>query len=48
MKIKEIDFCPECGIGLNRPEINLGFCQNCKANWEPEEVEDEFFDDDEV
>lgn len=30
------DFCPECGIGLNSREINMGFCQNCKAHWKTE------------
>lgn len=31
--IDDDGFCPECGIGLNNREIELGFCSNCKANW---------------
>lgn len=38
----EKGWCPECGIGLNNQEIRMGFCQNCKAHWEPtDEMEDE-------
>jgi Zn-finger nucleic acid-binding protein len=33
-------FCPECGIGLNNREIELGFCQNCKAHWDNDDEND--------
>jgi len=42
MKMKDKDFCPECGIGLNSQEIHMRFCQNCKAHWE----EDVIWEDD--
>lgn len=36
-------YCPECGIGLNNREIDLCFCQNCKANWK-DDVDNYFRD----
>lgn len=41
--MKKYDFCPNCSIGLNSREMQLGFCQNCKHDWTDE---DEFDDDD--
>jgi hypothetical protein len=35
-------FCPECGIGLNTNEQQLGFCQNCKAFWREDNDEDDW------
>lgn len=29
-----MEFCPECGIGLNNSEKSIGFCQNCHATWD--------------
>lgn len=41
--MKKYDFCPNCSIGLNSREMALGFCQNCKHNWnEEDEYEDDF------
>ena len=43
------DYCPDCGIGLNTKEIELGHCQNCKGSWntdyEPEHFCPECFED---
>lgn len=36
--MKKLDFCPECSIELSNMESLMGFCENCKANWD---VEDE-------
>ena len=41
--MKKYDFCPNCSIGLNSREMELGFCQNCKHYWTDE---DEFDDED--
>ena len=32
--MERYSFCPECSIGLNSMEMELCFCQNCKADWE--------------
>jgi hypothetical protein len=32
-----MEFCPECGIGLNNHEKAVRFCQNCKAYWEEDD-----------
>ena len=34
MEKNNMTFCPNCGIGLNTRELDLGFCQNCKASWD--------------
>ncbi len=39
--MKKYSFCPQCSIGLNSKEMQLGFCQNCNHNWD----NDEEFDD---
>lgn len=36
--MNEIDFCPDCGIGLNNSEKRLRFCYNCKHHWEDETI----------
>lgn len=43
--MNKYDYCPYCSIGLNSREKELGFCQNCKHNWndpEEDEEDDEF------
>lgn len=42
--MNKYDYCPNCSIGLNSLEMQLGFCQNCKHDWsedEPFEFEEE-------
>lgn len=34
-------FCPYCQIGLNSQEMQLRFCQNCRHDWNDEDVDDE-------
>ena len=29
-------YCPNCQIGLNQLEINVGYCQNCDESINPE------------
>lgn len=41
--MNKYDFCPNCSIGLNSREMELGFCQNCKHDWTDK---DEFDDED--
>jgi hypothetical protein len=44
--MRNLDYCPECGIGLNNREEGLGFCSNCKANWEPDYSDEDEIDED--
>lgn len=39
---KLLEFCPECGIGINREEAYVRCCKNCRAQWDEE---DEILDD---
>lgn len=40
--MERYSFCPECNIGLNSIEMELCFCQNCKADWEDDgQIEDD-------
>ena len=39
--MKSYQFCPNCSIGLNNREMELGFCQNCKNYWTDEDDFDE-------
>ncbi|MEG0848533.1 MAG: hypothetical protein RSE50_00715 [Myroides sp.] len=45
--MKKYSFCPQCQIGLNSQEMQLGFCQNCKHSWEDEEddLDDEEYEE---
>jgi len=43
--MKKYSFCPQCQIGLNSQEMQLGFCQNCKHSWEDEDEEDDLYDE---
>lgn len=38
--MKKLDYCPECSIGLNSRESEMGFCQNCKHNWDDNDIDD--------
>ena len=31
-KLKNMNFCPECGIGLSKAESDTGFCKNCHCD----------------
>lgn len=44
--MKKYSFCPNCQIGLNSREMQLGFCQNCRHDWTDEEEEDDDLDGD--
>ena len=39
--MERYSFCPECSIGLNSMEMELCFCQNCKADWVDIDLDDE-------
>lgn len=44
--MKKYSFCPNCQIGLNSQEMQLGFCQNCKHDWcDEDEDHDEEYED---
>lgn len=30
-----IDFCPNCGIGIDHHEERMGFCENCRTDFKP-------------
>lgn len=34
----ELEFCPECGIGINNRERQSKHCDNCRASWDDEGV----------
>lgn len=45
--MKKLDYCPECSIELNSRESEMGFCQNCKHNWDEDDIdmEEDYYDE---
>ncbi len=41
--MNQLEYCPNCSIGLGNQEIRMRFCQNCKHHWD--EDDENLYDD---